>query len=42
MPRATAVAEAAEFGQPLALCSNKHKLTLQLFDQLAIEMEELS
>ena len=42
MPRATAVAEAAEFGRPLALCPNKHKLTLQLFDQLAIAMEELA
>lgn len=42
MPRATAVAEAAELGKPLALCSHKHKLTLQLFDQLAIAMEKLS
>ena len=42
MPRATAVAEAAEFGKPLALCPNKHKLTLQLFDQLAIAMEKLA
>ena len=41
MPRATAVAEAAEFGKPLALCPNKDKLTLQLFDQLAITMEKL-
>lgn len=42
MPRATAVAEAAEFGKPLALCANKHKPTLELFDQLAIAMEKLS
>ncbi len=42
LPRATAVAEAAELGKPLALCSNKHKLTLQLFDQLAHAMEKLA
>jgi chromosome partitioning protein len=41
-PRATAVAEASEIGKPLALCSNKHKLTIQLFEQLAQAMEELS
>jgi chromosome partitioning protein len=42
LPRATAVAEAAELGKPLALCSNKHKKTLQLFEQLASVMENLS
>jgi chromosome partitioning protein len=42
MPRATAVAEAAEGGKPLALCSNKHKPTLELFDSLALEMEKMS
>lgn len=42
LPRATAVAEAAEAGKPLALSSNKHKKTLQLFDKLACEMEKLS
>jgi chromosome partitioning protein len=42
MPRATAVAEAAEEGKPLALCANKHKPTLELFDSLAIAMEKLS
>ncbi|MGB3692980.1 MAG: AAA family ATPase [Spirulinaceae cyanobacterium] len=42
LPRATAVAEAAEMGKPLALCSNKHKATLSLFDSLALEMEKLS
>ncbi len=42
MPRATSVAEAAELGKPLALCPNKHKPTLDLFDQLASAMEELS
>ncbi len=41
LPRATAVAEAAEFGKPLALCSNKHKPTLKLFDALAQAMEKL-
>lgn len=41
MPRATAVAEAAEQGKPLALCPNKHQITLRLFDELAIAMEEL-
>lgn len=42
MPRATAIAEAAEMGQPLALCPNKHKPTLELFELLAIALEELS
>jgi chromosome partitioning protein len=42
MPRSTAVAEAAEMGKPLALCPNKHKMTLHLFDQLAISMEKMS
>ncbi len=41
LPRATAVAEAAEMGKPLALCSNKHKVTLRLLDQLAAAMEKL-
>lgn len=41
MPRATAVAEAAELGKPLALCANKHKPTLELFDRLAIAMEKI-
>lgn len=40
-PRATAVAEAAEMGKPLAKCPNKHKKTLNLFDQLAQAMEKL-
>jgi chromosome partitioning protein len=42
MPRATAVAEAAEMGKPLALCPNKHKRTLELFEELAEAMENLS
>ena len=41
-PRATAVAESAEMGQPLALSSNRHKASLKLFDELAIAMEKLS
>ena len=41
-PRATAVAEAAEEGKPLALCSNKHKKILNLFDFIACEIEKLS
>jgi chromosome partitioning protein len=40
-PRATAIAEASEMGQPLALCSNKHQKTLDLFNKLAIAMEKL-
>jgi chromosome partitioning protein len=42
MPRATAIAEAAEQGKPLALCANKHKPTLELFEQLALALEKLS
>lgn len=41
MPRATAVAEAAESGKPLALCANKHKPTLELFDAIACAMEKI-
>lgn len=41
MIRATAIAEASEMGKPLALCPNKHKNTLELFDLLATEMEKL-
>ena len=41
MPRSTAVAEASEMGKPLALCSNKHKKTVELFDLLATEIEKL-
>lgn len=41
MPRATAVAEAAELGVPLALSTNKHAATLKLFDQLAAVMEKM-
>jgi chromosome partitioning protein len=41
LPRATAVAEAAELGKPLALCPNKHSQTLKLFDELAGAIEQL-
>lgn len=41
MVRATAIAEASEMGKPLALCRNKHKGSLELFDLLATTMEEL-
>jgi chromosome partitioning protein len=41
MPRATAIAEATEHGKPLALSPNKHSVTLKLFDELAIAMEQL-
>lgn len=41
MPRATSVAEAAEYGKPLALCPNKNPALLHLFDEIAIAMEVL-
>ncbi len=41
LPRATAIAEAAEAGKPLALCANKHKPTLELFDAIACAMEKI-
>ncbi len=40
--RATAIAEASESGEPLALSSKKHKKSLELFDLLATKIEELS
>jgi chromosome partitioning protein len=39
LPRATAVAEAAEYGKPLALCSNKNQAILRLFDEIAQQLE---
>jgi chromosome partitioning protein len=42
LPRATAVAEAAEYGKPLALCPNKHQAILRLFDEIAVFLEEMS
>lgn len=41
LPRATAVAEAAELGKPLALCPNKTPTILGLFDQIALDLENL-
>lgn len=40
--RATAIAEASESGEPLALSSKKHRKSLKLFDLLATKLEELS
>ena len=42
LPRATAVAEAAEYGKPLALCSNKNQAILRLFDEIAHALECLT
>ena len=42
LPRATAVAEAAEYGKPLALCPNKHRAIESLFDEIAIALEEMT
>lgn len=41
LPRATAVAEAAEYGKPLALCPNKNPAILRIFDEIALAMEEI-
>lgn len=41
LPRATAVAEAAEYGKPLALCPNKNPVILRIFDEIALAMEEI-
>lgn len=40
--RATAVAEAAEYGLPFALCPNKSPAIIRLFDELALAMEKLT
>jgi chromosome partitioning protein len=42
LPRATAVAEAAEYGKPLALCPNKHQAILRLFDEVGGFLEEMT
>ena len=42
LPRATAVAEAAEYGKPLAMSPNKHQAILRLFDEIAVFLEEMS
>ncbi|WP_199315396.1 MULTISPECIES: hypothetical protein [Oscillatoriales] len=41
LPRATAVAEAAEYGKPLALCPNKNQAVLRIFDEVARAMESM-
>jgi chromosome partitioning protein len=41
LPRATAVAEAAEYGKPLAMIPNKHPAILRLFDEIAVFLEEM-
>ncbi|MBD2342309.1 ParA family protein [Calothrix sp. FACHB-156] len=41
LPRATAVAEAAEHGKPLALCPNKNPAILRIFDEIVETMEVL-
>lgn len=41
IPRATAVAEAAEYGMPLALCPKKSPEIVQIFDQIAQAVESL-
>lgn len=41
LPRATAVAEAAEYGKPLALCPNKNQAVLRIFDEVAQAMESM-
>jgi chromosome partitioning protein len=41
IPRATALAEASAFGKPLALCPIKASHILQLFDELAFNIETL-
>jgi chromosome partitioning protein len=33
------VAEAAEYGKPLALCSNKNQAIVRLFDEIAQQLE---
>jgi chromosome partitioning protein len=41
LPRATSVAESAEYGKPLALCPNKNPTILRIFDSIAQAMEVL-
>jgi chromosome partitioning protein len=42
LARATALAEAAEYGKPLAMSPNKHQAILSLFDEIAVFLEEMS
>jgi chromosome partitioning protein len=41
IPRATAIAEAAEYGMPLGLSPKKQKSILDIFDEIAAAMEAL-
>jgi chromosome partitioning protein len=41
LPRATALAEASEYGKPLALSPKKNLSVLAIFDELAIALEHL-
>ena len=41
IPRATALAEASEYGRPLALSPKKNPAVIAIFDEIAISMEQL-
>jgi chromosome partitioning protein len=41
IPRATAIAEAAEYGMPMGLSPKKQKSILEIFDEIAAELEAL-
>lgn len=41
IPRATAIAEASEYGKPLALSPKKNSTVLAVFDEIAMAMEQL-
>jgi chromosome partitioning protein len=41
IPRATALAEASEYGKPLALSPKKNAAVLAIFDEIAVAMEQL-
>ena len=41
IPRATAIAEASEYGRPFSLSAKKNSLILAVFDEIATELERL-
>jgi chromosome partitioning protein len=41
IPRATAIAEASEYGMPLGLSSKKQRSTIEIFDEIATALEAL-
>lgn len=41
IPRATAIAEAAEYGMPMGLSPKKQRSILEIFDEIAAELEAL-